>query len=204
MKPRSQREPSRSLRRAAAFTIPEFMITLTVIMLFMAALITCHLLGLRMFEMTKAKLGASADSRRAINLMVSELRSSKSVKVGFGDAVGFRVVSADTALRGSALQIHSSTNTNAWVRYFWDALDQKLKRSTNGMEKGTVIASGISNEMVFSLEDYKGTVLTNNEQEFVIGLNLQFYQLQYPFVEIGPGNFYDYYQLQTKVTPRAP
>jgi hypothetical protein len=204
MKPSSKRESSRSWRHAAAFTIPEFMITLTVTLLFMAALIACHLLGLRMFEMTKAKLGASADARRSINLMVSELRSSKIVKVGFGDAVGFRVVTPDTPFRGSALQIHSSTNTNTWVRYFWDASDQKLKRATNGMEKGTVIASGISNEMVFSLEDYTGTVLTNNEQEFVIGLNLQFYQLQYPFVKIGPGNFYDYYQLQTRVTPRAP
>jgi hypothetical protein len=79
-----------------------------------------------------------------------------------------------------------------------------LKRATNGASEATIIASAISNEVVFSAEDFTGKPLLNNSQDYVIGLNMQFYQLQYPAVQIGPGKFYDYYQLQTRVTPRAP
>ena len=57
--------------------------------------------------------------------------------------------------------------------------------------------------MVFSSEDYTGAVLRSNINNRVISLTLQFYQLQYPTVSIGPGQLYDFYQLRTKITPRA-
>lgn len=191
-------------RHRHAFTIPEIMITMTIVLMVMAAVITCHLLGLRMFEMTKAKLGASDDARRAISSMISEIRSAKTVRVGNGSLTVFKDIDIDTPKLGNAIQVYPSTDTNVWVRYFWDAADQKVKRASNGMTIATVIASAVSNQMVFSAEDYTGRPLTNNAQDYVIGLNLQFYQLQYPAVSIGPGNYYDYYQLQTRITPRAP
>jgi hypothetical protein len=65
------------------------------------------------------------------------------------------------------------------------------------------VAHAISNQIVFTAEDYAGRILTNNENNRVIGLSLQFYQLQYPAIPIGPGNHFDYYQLRTKITRRA-
>ena len=47
------------------------------------------------------------------------------------------------------------------------------------------------------------SVLTNNENNRVIGLTLQFYQIQYPVIRIGPGELYDFYQLRTKITRRT-
>jgi hypothetical protein len=99
--------------------------------------------------------------------------------------------------------LHATTNTNTWVRYYWDSSDQKLKRATSDSTSTTVVASSVSNATVFSIEDYAGNVCTNSIQDYVVGLNLQFYQLQYPSVAIGPGSYFDYYQLQTRVTPRA-
>ena len=180
------------------------MITMAIVVLIMAAVIACHLVGLRMFEMTKAKLGASDDARRAISSMITEIRSAKIVRVGEGDVNVFKEIGLDTPHIGSAIQVYPSTDTNAWIRYFWDASDQKLKRATNGSVTPTLVASAISNQMVFSAEDFSGTPLMNNAQDYVIGLNLQFFQLQYPTVSIGPGNYYNYYQLQTRITPRAP
>ena len=195
-------DPSRCSRRAA-FTIPEFMITMAVSVLVMAGIIACHLMGLRMFEMTKAKLGASDDARRSINLLVSELRSAKIVRVGTGGLRTFAPIADSTPQVGNAVEVYASTNTNFWVRYYWDSSDQKLQRATNGARTASVIATAVSNSTVFSAEDYSGNPLTNSVQDFVIGLNLQFYQLQYPSVSIGPGHLFDYYQLQTRVTPRA-
>ena len=95
-----------------------------------------------------------------------------------------------------------TTDTNTFVRYFRDT-DQKLKRIASGVASATVIASAISNQVVFTAEDFSGSVLTNNENNRVIGLALQFFQLEYPTVSIGPGSLYDFYQLRTKITRRT-
>jgi prepilin-type N-terminal cleavage/methylation domain-containing protein len=199
-RPVSRRVPG---RKDNGFTIPEFMITMAVSVLVMGGIITCHMMGLRMFEMTRAKLGASDDARRSINLLISELRSAKIVRVGSGGLKEFIPVSDGTAQIGSAIEVCASTNTNYWVRYYWDSSDQKVKRATAGSSSATVVASSVSNSTVFSVEDFSGAALTNDSQDYVVGLNLQFYQLQYPSVPIGPGQLFDYYQLQTRVTPRA-
>jgi Tfp pilus assembly protein PilW len=196
--------PVAAHHRSLAYTLTEVMVTMAIIVMVLGALISCHLLGLRLFELTKAKLGASDDARRSIGLMISEIRSAKFVRVGSGDLAGFKEVGVNTPHVGNAMQVYATTNTNFWVRYYLDSSDQKLKRATNGAAEATVIASSISNHMVFSAEDFSGKPLLNNSQDYVIGLNMQFYQLQYPAVQIGPGKFYDYYQLQTRVTPRAP
>ena len=187
-----------------AYTLTEIMVTMAVILMVLAAVVSCHLVGLRLFELTKSKLGASDDARKAIGLLISEIRSAKIARVGSGDDSGFKGVGLNTPQLGSALQIYPSTNTNVWVRYFWDASDQTLKRATSDSGNVVVVAHSISNELVFSAEDFTGKPLTNNSLDYVIGLNLQFSQLQYPSVKIGPGNFYSSYQLQTRVTPRAP
>lgn len=190
-------------RRASGFTIPEFMITTAVSVLVMAGIIACHVMGLRMFEMTKAKLGASDDARRSINLLIAELRSAKVVRVGSGSVKTFAPVTGTASQSGNAIEVYPSTNTSHWVRYYLDSSDQKLKRVTNGSESATIVASFVTNSTVFSIEDYLGNVRTNNTEDFVVGLNLQFYQLQYANVSNGPGSRFDYYQLQTRVSPRA-
>jgi hypothetical protein len=55
---------------------------------------------------------------------------------------------------------------------------------------------------VFAAEDHLGNVLTNSQNNRVIGLRLQFYQIAFPVVAVGPGNYYDFYQLRTRVTRR--
>jgi hypothetical protein len=73
----------------------------------------------------------------------------------------------------------------------------------NGTNSFAVVANFITNSTIFSSEDAFGNVLTNNQNNRVIALKLQFYQMQYPIVRIGPGNYYDFYQLSTKTTRRV-
>ncbi len=191
------------VRRLRGFTIAELMVTMAIVLMVMGALITAHLFGLRLFELTKAKLGASDEARAAISTLIQEIRSAKLLRIGDGSLATFSEVAVDSLQRGSAIQVYATGNTNSFVRYFWDAADKKLKRTTNGATYVSVVANSISNQMVFTSEDYTGAILTNNENNRVIGLTLQFYQLQYPAVSIGPGNYYDYYQLNTKITRRT-
>ena len=199
-----QLPPTPSTGRAQlAFTITEMMISLSLLGLVLGGVITSHLFGLRMYEISKVKLGASDEARKAISLMISEIRSAKIIALGDGSLSTFSEVPMNTLQQGTAIQINSSTNTNFFIRYFWDVTDNKLKRTTNGSSAVSIVADYITNNLVFTSEDYTGTVLTNNQNNRVIGLTLQFYQLQYPVVRIGPGNLYDFYQLRTKITRRT-
>ena len=143
------------------------------------------------------------ESRKALNLLTAEIRAAKSVRLGTGTLSSFSEVAINTAEQGNALQVYPTTDTNNFIRYFWDATDNTLKRTTNGSSAMTIVANSISNSLVFTAENYAGTVLTNNQNNCVIGLNLQIYQLDYPVTQIGPGKFYDTYRLHTKVTRRA-
>lgn len=195
--------PARHNGRLRAFTLVEQMVTMAIVAFLAAALVGTHLFGLRMFQLTKAKLGASDEARAAISKLVEEIRSGKTLRIGSGNISSFTEVGVNSPQRGNAIQIYPTTNINSFVRYYWDATDRKLKRTTDGASSIHVVASSVSNELIFTSEDCRGAVLTNNENNRVIGLTLQFYQLHYPVVSIGPGNYYDFYQLRTKITRRT-
>ncbi len=190
-------------RNGAAFTFTETLVTTALVLMVLAGVITGHLFGVHMFQITKAKLGASDEARKAISYMISEIRSAKIVRIGNGNLTSFTEIGMNTQQVGNAIQIYPTVATNSYIRYFWDTTDKKLKKTTNSSSSSLVVANFITNSSVFTSEDYKGTILTNNQNNRVIGLSLQFYQIQYPIVMIGPGNFYDFYMLRTKITRRA-
>lgn len=194
---------TRGAALARAFALPNLMVAMAIMLMVLAGITTSHLFGLRMFELTRAKLGASDEARAAISKLIEEIRSSKIVRVGNGNLSAFTEMPVNALQRGSALQIYPSQNTNQYIRYFWDAADRRLKRATNNAAAASIVANCVSNAFVFTSEDFTGKILTNNSNNRVIGLNLQFYQLQYPTVNIGPGNYYDYYQLRTRITRRT-
>lgn len=183
-------------------TLTELMVSMAVVLIVLAGVLASHVFGLRLFELNKAKLGASDDARGAIGHMVTEIRSAKLIRVGNGTASTFTDIAPNTLQRGNAVQVYPTANTNTFVRYFRDT-DQKIKRVQSGSATPATIASFITNQIVFTAEDFSGVVLTNNDNNRVIGLNLQFCQLEYPAVAFGPGNLYDYYQLRTKITRRT-
>lgn len=181
----------------------EMMVAMSVLLLVLAGILSSHVFGMRMFQISRSKLGASDEARKAISMLVQEIRTAKLVKLGDGTLTKFTEVGINSPQKGSAIQIYPSTDTNDFVRYFWDSGDKKLKRTTDATNSVAVVANSITNSLVFTAEDFQGNILTNNENNRVIGLTLQFYQIQYPIVLIGPGQYYDYYQLRTKITRRA-
>lgn len=127
-------------RKTAAFTFTELMVATTLLMMVLAGLLAAHLFGMRMVEITKAKLGANDEARQAISLMMQEIRSGKLVKIGSGNLTNFTEVPVDTPQQGSAVEIYPAASTNQYVRYFWDEDSQKLKRTTNGATSVSIVA----------------------------------------------------------------
>jgi Tfp pilus assembly protein PilW len=193
----------RKANHRAAFTLVEVMLSITLLVMVLGGVMTSHLMGLRLFELAESKLGATDDARKAASLISTEVRAAKLVKVGNGNEDGFTEVAMDTPQQGNALQLYPTTDLTQFIRYYVDSRDDTLRRMTNGGCQQSIVARSITNNLVFTAEDWRGTVLTNNRNNRVIGLRMEFYQIQYPVYRIGPGNYYDSYQLRTRITRRA-
>jgi len=189
-------------RGRRAFTLTEVIVSMGLFVMVIGGVILAHLFAIRMFEIAKAKLGAGASVRKAINEMVSDIRGCSKVIVGQGTASSFTECTFGTPQQGNAIQIYQTTDTNTWTRYYLNTNNKALYRLTSSTAQDQLIPNCISNTMVFTTEDYNGTVHTNDWANRVVGMTLQFSQIQYPIVNIGPGQFYDFYQLRTRITKR--
>jgi hypothetical protein len=197
-------------RFTRAFTVAEMVITVGVFMLLMGGILYGYLFGLNLFQITKVKLGASDDARKAVIRLTDEIRSANRIKIGSGNLTNFVEDATNGIQAGFAMQIYPNTNVNNWIRYWYETNSAdttnftKLLRTTDGISFRQTMPHAITNLVpIFSSEDSAGNFLTNNLNNRVIGVTLQFYQLEYPLVKIGNGNYYDFYQLHTRITRRT-
>jgi hypothetical protein len=187
----------------AAFTLAELVIALTLFGLVLSGLIAGHIYGLRLLQIVNPKLQASDEARAAVARMVGDIRAARVIRIGTGTLSSFAEFAPEIPQQGNSILVYPSLDTNTYVRYFLDPLDNKLKRTTNSTTAVQVMANSVSNLMVFTSEDHAGRILTNNHDNRVIGVKLEFYQIEYPRTAIGSGGYYDYYQLHTKITRRS-
>ena len=179
------------------------MVAMAIFALVIFASIYSQLFGMKMFILTQSKLTAAQGAEKVLNLVRDEIRSGKIMVVGNGDGSSFSTIQSNAPHRGNALQIYPTTATNNFVRYYLDLTDQKLKRVASGSTNISVLASYITNQIVFAAEDYAGNALTSDQNNRVIKMTLQFYQWEFPVARAGVGGYYDYYRLQTKITRRT-
>jgi prepilin-type N-terminal cleavage/methylation domain-containing protein len=190
-------------RTGRAFTMPEMMIVMSIFTLLVLALVSCQLFGMRMQRIAETKLAGTAMGRKALNQVRNEILQGKILTVGSGNSSSFVPVPDNIAQIGNALQISFTTNTNSYVRYYLDTNDNSFKRTTSLNTTPVVLANFITNRLVFQAEDFRGNVLTDNQNNRVIHMMLQFYRWEYPIATAGSGGMYDYFQLQTRITRRT-
>jgi len=182
------------------FTLPEILIALTVFLFVLAGILAANLFGLRMFQVNAAKLNATEWSRHTFGKITDEIRTCNTVSVGNMQTNGtFEGLLPGEVQQGSAIEIQPTTNTATLIYYFVDSLDETFRRteSTTNSVNTIILADSVTNTVVFKAQDFTGQVLTNNQNNQVIHLTLEFYQPQHFMV--GP----DYYKLETAVTRRA-
>jgi len=202
-RPRSGKRNSTIQRALRAFTLAEMMTVMLIFTLLVLALVSCQLFGMRMQRISETKLAGTAAGRKALNQVRNEIREGKILTVGNGDNTVFNTIPDNTFQIGNALQISFTTNTGSYVRYYMDTNDNSFKRMTSLNTQPQVLANYITNQFVFRAEDFQGNVLTNNQNNRVIHMLLEFYRWEYPVATVGNGGMYDYYQLQTRITRRT-
>jgi type II secretory pathway pseudopilin PulG len=179
------------------FTLAELLISITVFMFVVGGVIFANLYGLSMFQITETTLNATDDARKTVGKMTDEIRTCKSTWIGNVKNGVFEALLDGEKQQGTGLLIQPTTNSANFVIYFVNPSDQTFRRTTSTPDTATVLAESITNTVVFAAQDHLGNVLTNNQNNRVIHLNLEFYQPK-RHMQIA-----DYYKLETSVTRRA-
>jgi len=209
----SARLSPRAFRGQAGLTMIEMMVTAAIFALLLTAFIYAHVFGLRYDELVCSKLGASEQSRMSFELLTSDIRASKIWRVGNGNTNSFTNVPNATLMQGNAVQLSWTTDTNQWVRYYFEtngpSTTQPNGRHCRLTSDGyyEILAQFLTNasgtSMQFRAENYLGTPVTDYQYKYVIVTLMEFYQYQYPQTYVGPGLYYDYYRIQLKATSHA-
>jgi len=189
--------PSLRTSLRSGFTLPEILIAMTVFLLLIGGIVSAHLFGLSMFRITELKLNATDDARKTISRMTDEIRTCKSTWVGNVKSGEFVALLDGEKQAGSGLLIYPTTNTANYIIYFVNPADKTFRRTTSEPDSATVVAESITNAVVFRAQDHLGNVLTNNQNNRVIAVKLEFYQPR------GYLQNADYYKLETAVTRRT-
>ncbi len=197
----------------AAFTLIEGMFASTLLVVIIAALVSAHLVGLRLDQLVESKAGASDSSRRVLNQLPADIRAAKMWDIGNISGTEVTEIPGGTAQQGTALQLFETTNGSQYVLYYFDTSgladnNGKLMRTSSTNWNPVVIASYLINTLCFSAENYDGIVATNegNSKAYknVIHTTLQFCQFLYPLTQVGTNRLYDYYKIEFMATPHLP
>ncbi len=185
------------------FTLTQMLVAVSIFLMVVVGSITSHVYGLKMFDTTQSKLVANTSSRGVVDLLSSDIRSAYNLQIGTGDLQSFTRAADNTLQQGNAIQIYYTSDTTAFVRYYWDSAATSLKRMTNNSNTASNVVSSLSSGSIFSLEDYAGNVLANNQNGGVIGISLSYSGLQYAGGQVNSVGTNTSYQVRAKINRRA-
>ena len=196
-------------RRAAwrGFTIPEVLISITLLVLVSGGMLGAYVFGIRLYLMADAKLDTNSDIRDLEFLLAHDVRTAADFDIGTGSATTFTKVADAQPRQGNALQIYPTASTNIWVRYFLDLSDQTLKVVDNTDSNAVSVADSVTNTVPFTAEDFRGNITANDQPKEVVGLFLQFNQVVLKRKVSGQtvsdqGDVTDYFEVRTRFNTR--
>jgi Tfp pilus assembly protein PilW len=191
-------------RRQSGMTLTEALLASAVFSLVVIGLVYTQLFCMKFDELASSKMGASESARRDFNLLTQDIRSAKIWRIGNLSGSTFNAISNTLQQVGNAIQLSYTSDTNSWVRYYFDTSACQLCRVTSDALTPKVIAQNLTNAsgqgMTFHAETYQGSNTFDLQYKYVIVANLEFAQYQYPLTKVGPGYYYDYYRMQFKVS----
>ena len=187
------------------------MISMSIFGMATLGLISLHIFGQRYDQLVQSKLGASDQSRRSFDKLLEDIRAAKIYAVGnASNASNFVAAANGTAQQGNAVRLQMTTNASMYVVYYFDTTARMLYRQHSGspLPAPTLIAKGLTNitanSMTFRAENYRGVTQTDRTHKGVVSVLLEFAEYQYPLTTVAPGQQYDYYKMEFKVTPHVP
>lgn len=178
-----------------AFTIPELLLALSVFVVAVFGIVSLQILGLKMNAIAASKMMSTASGLKSLNAVRNQVMGANSVVVGNGSSNSFTA----TGTIGNALQIYPTTNTSNYIRFYLSSEDNTLYELNNTNDLLMAIAPNVTNDTVFQTVDFEGNTSSSSREHYAIKMTLQFSQLDYKV----PKKMYEYYTLETEMTPRT-
>jgi hypothetical protein len=204
-------------RRGQAFTLAEMMVSVSIFVFMILGIIYTWMFGMRYDEVICSKLGASDKSRMSFDLLTGDIRAAKWWKVGSVNNSTFTACGNATNQIGNAIELSSdgSTNSSAYVIYYFDTNTCQLRRRQNGVAQVQIIAQNLTNSgtlgngstntsMTFQAQKYDGTLAQDWQYKYMLVTTMEFCQYQYPLTKVGPGCYFNYYRIQLKASSHCP
>jgi hypothetical protein len=160
------------------------------------AILSCHLAGLRFTGFVLPKIQNAEYSRKLVSRVVEEIRCANTVAIGTGTLSGFTAAAPNKPQAGNAIRVFPMSNSPSFIYYFQDTNTWTVKRMDLGSSNAFVIADQVTNLLVFSMENFNGTTLTNPQNNCVLSMLLQ---MRRPTSVQGVS---DTLQVRTKITRR--
>lgn len=191
----------------AGLTLAEMLICVGIFAMLVAWMVSAQIYGMRVYSLAATKLVATAGARHAMDEIRDQIREANEVDIG-NCASGWASFSYITngAQQGNAVEIFPTTNSTPYLIYYLQTGGtNELMLYNSSVGTAVPLASYVTNQVLFDAEDVWGNVLTNNVNNRVIRMTLQFSQWEYPVVRAGGTNLnsYDLYQLRMRATRRA-
>lgn len=191
----------------AGFTLAEMLVSAGIFSVLIVWMVSAQIYGMRVYTLAATKLVATSDGRHAIDDLRDQIREASEVDIGncSSDWSSFNYIT-NGAQQGNAVEIFPTTNSTPYVIVYLQTGGTNRLMLYNSTV-GTVqrLANYVTNQVVFDAEDLWGNVQSNNVNNRVIRVTLQFSQWEYPIGYVGGTNFnsYNLYQLRTRITRRA-
>ncbi|MGB7768916.1 MAG: prepilin-type N-terminal cleavage/methylation domain-containing protein [Verrucomicrobiia bacterium] len=181
-------------RCVRAFTLTEMMVTLTIFLLVVTAMVSLQIFGFRINSLTTNKSRFIASSLYALDQIQCQVRNANVVVAGNGtNLLSFQ----STATNGNALMIYPPTGA---ANLLYLATNNGTLYEIYGTNNRPVaVAHQITNQVVFQTVDCNGNNISSTSVEhYAIRMTLNFFYMNYRI----PTNIADYYTFQTEMTPR--
>jgi hypothetical protein len=177
-------------------TLVELMVASGLLALVVLAILSCHLAGMRFTGFVLPKIQNAEYSRQLVGRMIEEIRCANTVAIGTGTLSGFTAAAANRPQAGNAIRVYALTNSTSYIYYFQDTNTWTVHRMDLNSTQALMIADQVTNLLVFSMENFKGTTLTNPQNNCVLSMLLQ---MRRPTSVQGVS---DTLQVRTKITRR--
>jgi hypothetical protein len=158
----------------AGHTLTELMMSSGLFTLVILGVLGCHFAGLRFYQFIQPKIQNAQYERQTVSRIIEEVRSANSLQIGSGTATSFTPAGPTNLQTGNALKIYMATNSTQCIYYFHDLASATVQKIALLTTNVATIASAVTNHNIFSMQDFAGNVLTNNQNSAVMSILLQF------------------------------
>ena len=193
------------------FTVVEMVLVAGIFAMLVVGMVSSQIYGMRVYTLTATKLASTAGARQVLTSLRDQIREANLVYIGncSSDWTTYTDIT-NGYQQGNAIEIYPTTNSTPYLICYLDTTTSTNRlmlynSGTNGEGATRDLCDYITNTMVFDAEDGYGNMLTNNQNNRVIGIKMQFSKWAFPIARIRGTNFneFQFYQLRTKAARRA-